>query len=186
THTYSAPGTGRYEVRVIRTNTADITNPGSSDLIVWGALKSVLTDGGDPRGVTQLGVTLRASDSLNSQTSRLVNVIVQRKIPVWDGLSWSVPQASRSIAWAAADILRNQDYGAGLTDDQIDLDGLLELDAIWTERGDTFNGIFDQATTVWDALAQVLRTGRARAYQQGGKIRFHRDQAQTIPVGMFS
>ncbi len=186
TNTYSLPGSGRWEVRCRRTNAAILDSPGSVDLLTWDGLKGILTSTTNFGGVTLLWVTAKASDQLNSQTSRLVNVIVQRKLPTWNGSEWSQPQPTRSIAWAVADLLRNQDYGAGLTDKQIDLDGLRELDAIWEARGDSFNGIFDQPGTVWEALGQILRAGRARAYQQGGMIRFHRDQEQEVPVGMFS
>jgi sulfur carrier protein ThiS len=186
TFTYALPYAGRWEVRVQRTNAADIDDPGSADLLVWEGLKGILTSTTEFGGVTLLWVWVKASDQLNGTTSRLINTIVTRKLPIWNGEEWSSPQATRSIAWAAADMLRNQDYGAGLTDDEIDLAGLLELDAIWTERGDTFNAVFDNPSTVWDCLAQILRAGRARAFQQGGKIRFYRDQEQEVPIGMFS
>jgi predicted phage tail protein len=163
-----------------------VNTPGAVDLLRWEALKGFVDGSFEFGGVTVLATTMKSSDTLNSNTSRLINVIATRKLPTWNGSEWSMPQSSRSIAWAAADVLLNPAYGAGLSDDDIDLDGLLELDAVWSSRGDQFNGVFDQATTVWDALSQILRAGRARAYQQGGKIRFHRDQAQTTPIGMFS
>lgn len=50
----------------------------------------------------------------------------------------------------------------------------------------TFNGVFDRKLTVWDALSQVARCGRAVAFLQGGLVRFVRDEPKTLPVALFS
>ena len=57
---------------------------------------------------------MRATDNLSQRSSRMVNCLVTRKLPVWDEVSgWSDPQVTRSIAWALADIARSQ-YGGKL------------------------------------------------------------------------
>ena len=94
-------------------------------------------------------------------------------------------QPTRSIAWALADILKAS-YGAKLADERIDLSALSALDAIWTARGDTFNGVFDRKLTVWNALTQVARCGRAMPFLQGGLVRFVRDEPRELPVALFS
>ncbi len=82
-------------------------------------------------------------------------------------------------------VLRSS-YGAGLPDAKIDLNALARLDGVWSSRGDTFNGVFDQNLTVWDAMGQIARAGRAVPFLQGGIVRIVRDEPKTIPVALFS
>ena len=98
---------------------------------------------------------------------------------------WGELQPTRSISWALADILKAP-YGARLADERIDLSALRALDTIWTTRGDTFNGVFDRKLTVWNALTQVARCGRAMPFLQGGMVRFVRDEPRELPVALFS
>jgi hypothetical protein len=80
----------------------------------------------------------------------------------------------------------NPDYGGGLTEAQVDLAGLLALKTVWAERDDSFNGRFDTAMTWWDAVQAIAAAGRAKAFMQGGILRFVRDTPQTVPVAVFS
>jgi hypothetical protein len=84
-----------------------------------------------------------------------------------------------------ADVLK-ADYGAELEDGRIDLAGLYALDQTWTARGDTFNAVFDQKLTVWEALTRIARCGRAVPFLQGGVVRFVRDEPKALPVALFS
>ena len=184
--TYKYPvSAGRYEVQAIRTNAKDYSSRSGNDLN-WNAVKAHLISNDNFGDVTLLALKMRATDNLSQRSSRMVNCIVTRKLSVWDEVSgWSAPQATRSIAWACADILKS-DYGAKLNDSRIDLQALKALDDIWVGRGDTFNGIFDRKLTVWEALSQVARCGRAVAFLQGGTLRFVRDESKTLPVALFS
>lgn len=182
---YTLPHAGRWQVRVTRTDTKDTTYYAGHELS-WGGLRAYLDDVSDFGDVTVIAMKALATDNLNQQTAQQVNCLVTRKLPVWDGSTWSAPQPTRSIAWALADILRNTTYGGGIGDARIDLAGLLQLDAVWSARGDTFNGVFDQASTVWDALTRTARAGRAKPYYEAGMVRFHRDQAQELPRALYS
>ena len=66
------------------------------------------------------------------------------------------------------------------------MQSLYNLNQIWTQRNDTFNAVFDQQVTVWEALTRVARCGRSITFMQGGIIRIVRDSKQTIPVALFS
>ena len=184
--TYKYPvSAGRYEVQAIRTNAKDYSSRSGNDLN-WNAVKAHLVSDDNFGDVTLLALKMQATDNLSQRSSRMVNCIVTRKLPIWDEVNgWSTPQATRSIAWACADILK-ADYGAKLNDSRIDLQALKALDDIWVGRGDTFNGIFDRKLTVWEALSQVARCGRAVAFLQGGTLRFVRDESKTLPVALFS
>ena len=133
---------GRYEVKVRRTNDKS-GDARAGHEIRWGGLKSFLEDRSEFGAVTLLAVRMRATDNLSQRSARLVNVVVTRKLQVWDPeAGWSEPRATRSLASAFADAARAR-YGAGLDDARIDLAALHALDAVWQSRGDRFDAVFD-------------------------------------------
>ena len=175
---------GRYEVRVRRTNDKS-GDARAGHEIRWGGLKTFLENTPEFGEVTLLAVRMRATDNLSQRSARLVNVIVTRRLPVWDpATGWSEPQPTRAIAWAFADAARAK-YGAGLEDARIDLEALHALDAVWQSRGDRFDAVFDQGLTVWEALTRIARCGRALPILQGGILRIARDTPRTLPVALF-
>lgn len=180
-----AVAAGRYQVKLTRTDNKDTSSRAGHDLN-WAGLRAYLPGSQSYGGVTLIAMRMKASNNLSQAASRRVNVIATRKLPTWHPVNgWSAPVATRSPAWAIADILR-ADYGAGLADAYIDLSQLYVLSQVWSARGDEFNGRFDNTSTVWEALTQVARVGRAKVYQQGGIVHVVRDQAQSTPVAMFS
>src|SRR3546814_7804410 len=93
------------------------TNSRAGHEVRWGEARGYLAGGVTfPDNVTLLAIRMRATDNLSQRSSRLINCIVTRKLPVWSGDSgWSAPLPTRSIAWAFAAILRAS-YGAKLPD----------------------------------------------------------------------
>jgi hypothetical protein len=184
---------GRFEVRATRLDTKD-SNSRAGHEVRWGEARAYLANAVATTqplpDVTLLAIRMRATDNLSQRSSRLINCIVTRKLSVLlpspaGGGAWSAPQATRSIAWAFADILRAR-YGAKLPDSRIDLATLYQLDQTWAARGDFFDAIFDQQITVWEALTRVARCGRAVPFLQGGIVRIVRDEHRTLPVALFS
>ncbi|GAA0832973.1 phage tail protein [Cupriavidus pauculus] len=185
--TYLYPvAAGRYEVRATRLDGKD-GNSRAGHEVRWGEARGYLAGGVTfSDNVTLLAIRMRATDNLSQRSSRLINCIVTRKLPVWSVDSgWSALLPTRSIAWAFADILRAS-YGAKLPDARIDLAALAQLDQVWADRGDQFDGVFDQQVTVWEALTRVARCGRAVPFLQGGIMRLARDEARLLPVALFS
>lgn len=183
TYTYSVT-TGRYEVRATRLDTKDTSSRAGHE-IRWGSAKGYIVSDKDYGNVSLLAITMKATDNLSQRSSRMVNCIVTRKLPIWSLTSgWSSPVVTRSIAWALADILK-ADYGAKLADKNIDLEALARLDQTWRERSDTFNAVFDSKLTVYEALSRCAKVGRAIPFIQGGIVRFVRDEPKTIPVALF-
>lgn len=175
----------RYQVRLTRLDAKDTSARAGHDLN-WTGARAYLPGSQQYGGMTLIAMRMKASNNLSQAASRRVNVIATRMLPSWNPTTgWGMPVATRSIAWAAADVLRAQ-YGAKISDAYIDLAQLYVLDQIWQARGDTFDARFDNTMTVWEALTQIARCGRAKPYQQGGIVHFVRDQAQTVPVAMFS
>lgn len=176
-----AVAAGRYQVRVSRLD-AEQTDSRYGHDVAWGGLRSYLVDTRVFGDVTLLAMRMRASNNLSTQSSRKVNVIATRKLPVWNGSAWSAPAATRSIAWAFA-------YAAkaiGRTDAQIDLAALLALDATWASRGDYFDARFDSFLSFWEAATKIAAAGRAKPFVQGGVLRIMRDQAASVPVALYS
>lgn len=182
---YSVPS-ARYEVQFTRLDTKQTDSRYGHEL-AWTGLRAYLPSTQDYGQVTLLAMRLRATNNLSQQASRKINVIATRKLQTWSaGAGWSTSAvATRSPAWAFADVCRAA-YGAQLADARIDLEALVALAATWASRGDTFDGVFDSQGTVWEALTQIARAGRAVPYIQGGIVHCVRDEAATLPVAMFS
>jgi len=170
---------GRYEVRMQRTDGKEHDSRYGNDLN-WQSLRAFIPDDNTYEDVTLLAMKIRASNQLSSQSSTQVNTVQTAKIPVWNGSTWSGPQATASPAWAAADVLRNTVYGAGMADESIDLAKLLDLDATYTARGDKFNGVFDTTQTLWEALSSVLASVRTQPILVAGVVTFVRDQPRSL------
>lgn len=180
-----AVASARYQVKATRTDSKD-TSSRAAHSVAWGGCRAYLPDERDYGDLTLLAVRIKATSQLSQQASRKINVIGTRKLPTWNPTTgWSAPVATRSIAWALADICRAR-YAANLADDRYDLPALYALDAVWTTRGDTFDARYDGKQTTWEALTNTARAGRAKPYQQSGMVRFWRDSPQTIPTAIFT
>jgi hypothetical protein len=174
----------RYEVRFTRTSAKNTTTRYGNDL-VWGALRGYEKPVNDYGNVTILNVRARATNNLSAQSSRDFNIIKTRKLPIYNGTSWSAPTATRNPAWALANVLRAE-YNGNLPDDRIDLVSLLAFANTCTSRGDNFDAIFDNQQVMFEMANIVARTGRAKIFQQGGVYYTWRDQWQEMPTGHFN
>lgn len=172
---------GRYECRVMRTDTEQTDSRYGHD-IVWAGLRAYLNDTKTYGDATLVAVKMRSSSQLSGVSSRKIRIVSTRKLPIYNGSSWSANTATRSIAWALAYVCKQY----GLTDSQYDLATLRSLDSVWAARGDECNGRMDNFTSFWDALTKIGAAGRCKPYMQGGVVRFFRDQAASIPVAMYS
>jgi hypothetical protein len=181
------PFAARWQIKAKRLDDKILTGSVGHDLH-WDGLRGFLETARGYGDCTMLAVTMFAdrTNSINSVSSRQIAVTGTRLLPIWNGVSWSAPTATRNIAWAVADMLKNTTYGGKLDDVNFDLAGLAALAAIWDSRGDTFDFYSAQNITLWSALGLALRAGRTVPYHQYGIVRFHRDQPQTIPTMLFS
>lgn len=175
---------GRYEVRGQRTGNKNLSN-NAQNTLRWEQLRAFLPSTKDYGNVTLLAIAARATNNLNDTASNRVNVIATRKLPIWNGTEWSAPTATRSISWAACDVLRAI-YGAQLDATYIDLPKLLALDADWTADERFFDFVFEQKTSVWDALRTIFRVGRALPMLEGSLVSCVRDIPQTVPKAAFN
>ena len=183
---------GRLQMRMRRitkanSSSGDSETNRSGDTLVWESARAHLTTYIDNRDITMLAVKFRATDSLSAQSSRKINLVVERKLPIYEKLTnrWLAPTRTRGIAWAFADIARNQTYGGALADNLLDTDALLELDQKWKSLGDTFNATFDKKQSLWECLTLVARAGRALPLIRNGVLTLVRDQP-TLVSAMFT
>lgn len=176
----------RYEVRGWRTNAAGNSNTTQTQL-VWGALRGYQPSVNSYGNVTLLATITRATNNLNGNTSRRFNVIATRKLRTWDPVNgWAAPTATKSIAWAIADMITDTDYGRGLPDSGYNLMELYRLAQVWQSRGDTFNAVFDNQVQFWDALSEVAACGRAMPMYYAGVIEIIRNEPKSVPTIMFT
>ncbi|MDD5249633.1 MAG: host specificity factor TipJ family phage tail protein [Rhodocyclaceae bacterium] len=176
---------GRYQVRLARTDVKDTASQAGHELD-WAGMRAYLPGTQQYGNVTLVAMRMRASNNLSYQASRLVNLVATRKIPSWSPITgWSSPAPTRSLAWTFAYVAMTSN-GGSLPPERIDLDALYTLDQTWATRGDHFDGVFDSTMTVWEALTQIARAGRAMPFMQSGVLHCVRDQAATVPVTLFT
>lgn len=182
---YTLPAAKRYEVRAQRVDAKDTSGVAGHD-VTWNGLRGYL-GGGTYGDVTVLQVEIGVTSTITARNSRQVAVTGTRKLPVYDPQTqtWSAPTATRSIAWAAAHVIRNEN-GGGQPDSGFDLDWLAAYADVWAARGDCFDFYASAQQLTWDFLQQILRCGRAVAFPQGSLIRFHRDEPQQTFATGFS
>lgn len=184
TFDYTFPTQARYEVRIRRVDIDEGHNPKKTDGTYWSQARGFRTSTQDYGDLTMLAVKLRANNAVNDQSSRRINVIGTWKTEVYDGTEWSL-QTNRSIVWAFVDVFRAK-YGAQAADDYLNLCNLMNLDVEFYEQGKTFDWIFDQKTTVWEAAKIIARVGRATPIPQGIKVSMKIDKPQAVMNHMFT
>jgi hypothetical protein len=185
-HRQSSVAPGRYEIRMRRTDNFD-NNYRTGHEVQWGGMRAYLSVDIDYGNVTLLAVMARATNNLNSQTQQLVNVLATRKLSTRDiAGNWSEPVATQSIVWALVDILRSV-YGGRLDDDSFfDWPTLQALESHYASRGDTFDWIFRDPSTVWEACQMAMRVGRAVPLLKGSLVTVKKDVWDEVPVAIFT
>lgn len=157
------------------------------DKVIWSGLKGYAKSARTFGNVTMLATIIKATNNLNSNTSRRINTIQTRMLPTWDPVNgWKAEVATSNPAWAYADALRNSDYGPGWGTNRINMAELYRLSQIWAARKDEFNGIYDTRGTLWQALTQIAMVGRATPQYYAGVMDVIRDEPKTIPAQLFS
>jgi Putative phage tail protein len=185
TFNYSVP-LGRYEVRPVRTTTKS-DNSNVNDSLHWVGLRGCLAESLPVTTTTRVALKIRASEQLGRRGATKFNLISEGKIPTWHpSTGWSAPVVTRNPVWAFADILRNTIYGGSRGDSFIDLAGLYVLAGQLDTAGIEFNGGFDTATTVWDALTKVAAVAQAKPVDRAGVYYMVRDVQASSPAYMFT
>ena len=152
------------------------TNREISDKAQVLGLRSRLQAPSSYPGWTTMTLTVKGGDRISAQTESLIGADVRRKLPLWNGTSWSAPVVTRSIAPWVAYIAKS----VGYTDADINLAELHRLGDIWDARGDYYDDAINDRTTVKDAINDALAAGFAELTIDRGLIKPVRDEPRTV------
>ncbi|KGK20951.1 host specificity factor TipJ family phage tail protein [Vibrio navarrensis] len=167
----------RPEVRVYRV-TGDSKDSRSFDRIEYKRLKSRLEANTRYDDFTTMAVRIRGSNTLSRNAENRLGVVPVRKLPIPDGFGgWtSENYATRDIAPAVRYIICD----SGLSDVHIGQHELLRLHDAWKARGDTFDAVFTDDSTLFEVLKKVLAVGYAEPTLNYGQIVPVRDEPRTV------
>jgi len=168
------PSAIRPEVQVKRTTAAE-DNTRIYDKVEWTALKSELASATSYADITAIAVKVRGTNALSKSAENKFNVIATRKLPVYENDAWTAPKATTDIAPFFAHIIKD----VGHSDEQIGLTELSRLHGVWQGRNDKFNAVFDNDSTLFEALKRVLASGFAEPTLDYGQIIPVRDEPRT-------
>lgn len=134
--------------------------------------------------VARIAVRCRATDQLNGIIDQL-NCTVESILPVWNGSTWS-NQVTRNPAWAYCDVLRSEASARPLAASRIDLDEMLAWASWCSAQGFTFDGSFDQRTSIWEALGDIAATACASPTVKDGLFSVVVDNERSTVVQHFT
>lgn len=159
------------EIRMRRTTSED-TDTKALDKLDWYGLRTRIPEKTSYADITTIALTIRGSNTLSSQTENQLSLVPVRKLPVRVDGEWQAATATRNIAPWVAYIARD----AGWSDDEVDFDELDRLDAVWSARGDYFDFVTDDDSTVKESINRALTAGFAELTIDRGKIKPVRDE----------
>lgn len=169
---------GRYQVRMVRTSNTG-KHGGEErgiDDAQWTALRAVLL-GQLVFPQTVVAVRAKATNVLSQASSQRFGVLATRKLPLYDVATgtWSEPTATRS--WAAAvSAVCQEAWGGMLSDKQIDLQTLWNIDAILQAKNWHFDAHITQAYSLWQLIAEMCQAVLVVPRMEGTVLSFVRDE----------
>jgi hypothetical protein len=177
---------GRYLVRVARKNNSD-GRATTSERLNWTGLKFALSPPTPARpvygNVTMAAVKLRASNGIASDAASSIRFRVTRKLQPPGGGALA---PTSNPADAFADIVCAR-YGGNRprNGDELDLAALNAARARWAAHNG-FNAVFDQPSTVWEALSLSVQTVSAAPLPVGTRMSLMQDGVQPVRSQMFT
>lgn len=165
----------RPEVRIRRVG-AKSTSTQVKDEVLWSGLKSRLKTATRYPNWTTMAISIRSGGRISAQSENKINVIATRILPTLqaDG-SWGGPVPTRDISAFVKYICRT----IGKGDEDINMEELQRLHAIWKARSETLDHIFDE-TTVKEALSTAFGAGMSELTLDDGLITPVRDDVRTV------
>lgn len=160
-----------------------------SKTLSWDLLKSYQPDDADYSGQKRVGLEIKASGQLNGVIDAF-NAMVSSSVLVWIDPDWILSPSSNP-AWQYLSLARGEFdgtrrlYGAGLTDDRIDIDTIKLWGGWCNDKGLECNIVFDSKMTVINMLNTIARCGRAVTTWSSGKLGVIYDEANKPAVSVF-
>ena len=173
TESISLPAGYRPEVRIRRVS-FEPNDVQYKDKMEWTALRSELPSKKSYPEFTTMAIRIRGSDAVSNNSNNKIGCIPTGIHKTMDANGNVISaRATRHISAAFMKIADDLGY-------DIDLESLAVLHKKWIARGDTFDAVFDNATTAWKALQQVLAPGFTEPTLDFGKIIPIRDEPRTV------
>ena len=180
---------GQYDVRARRTSPDD-TDSKFQSATDWTVMRSYQEGAADYTDQTVIGIRIKASGQLNGALEQLsAHAVVSTW--VWTGSAWA-RQPTTNPAWWYLALARGYKnpygrlcWGGGLTDAQIDIEGLKAWAAFCEAESLSFSAVFDQSQTLADALQTIARCGMASPSWASGKLGVVWDAPNQAPVMAF-
>jgi len=177
--------TGRYEVRCRRaTRSAKSYNEQSQ--FVWSNLRGYVVDAPARPAygkVTLLAIKLRASARVVEAARDRIRVTATRRLPTVQTNFASLAATVNPID-AVCDIMKAE-YGGRFSNTYLDIPALTAA-AVKFAGTAGFNYIFDQQTTVWDALQVALQAHRAQPVGYDQKLTVRLTELPAASKALFS
>ena len=180
-----AVAAGRYRVRCARQTNSD-GKANTIDACTWSGLKFVLV--APPAGtkvygnVTLIAMTLKATNGVSSSAANSIRFRVTRRLAP---LGTGTPVATVNPADVFVDVVCAA-YGGNRPRnvDELDLDELAASRTLWA-GAPGFNAVFDQPSTVWEALSLSVQTVNAAPLPVGSRMTLIHDGPQAVPSQIF-
>lgn len=180
---------GQYEVRV-RKITADINDTRESNETAVSQILVFQQDNADYTGQCRMALRIKASGQLNGQVDQLSATVIGYCL-VWDGTAWAYKATSNPAWWflwfarGKKSSVGSRIYGCGLSDAEIDIEGIKAWGAWCDAKALTFNYVLDRKISSADMLDMIARAGRAAKTQHTGKLGVVWDAAELPEVATF-
>ncbi|MDB9741471.1 host specificity factor TipJ family phage tail protein [Akkermansiaceae bacterium] len=175
----------RSQVRGRRTNEKNESTR-SVNTIIWSGMRAFQPSQRVYDGVTMFALKARATNNLNDSNTSRIGIVATRKLPIWNGST--IPDvddyknhvATRSPIWAHINILRSN-HGGRLSNEYIDWETFSDEAQDAIDNGINFDWVYNQRTTVWEAVKIPCFINRAVPILNGAVASMVRDKPQTLP-----
>lgn len=175
TETVELPTAIRPECRMRRIGKKS-TSTSAADAVQWYGLRAKLAAPNAYKGVTLLSLRVKGGNRIASQSENLVSLECTRILPVLKNGVFGDPAPTRSISSWVGHVCRSIGYEYS----DIDLGKLQELEDKWTARGDTYDQIIEDSSTVKDCLIEALQAGFSELTIRRGLITAVRDEPRGV------
>lgn len=176
---------GQYEIRVMKV-TPDISDSRESNETAVSQILAFQTDTANYSGQCRVALRIKATGQLNGVVDDF-SAIASAWCSVWTGSAWDFLPTSNPAWWflyfarGGFNAAGNRIFGGGLSDAQIDIEGIKAWAAWCDQKRLTFDYVLDRKMSAAAVLQMIARAGRATMSYQTGKLGIVWD-AEALPI----
>lgn len=161
---------GQYEVRVrqtkIKRSDGDL---GGTRNVTWATLRTVQPDATDYSQFGRIGIKIKATGQISGSLDTVRATYRAKPMPIWTGTAWATatnrdnglsnPGAIILLALRGIWHKGKLQFGYGLSDDQIDIEGLKAFMLYCTAKGYTYDKWITSSMSLQDFCQEVALAG---------------------------